>query len=397
MPQVRGGIGAQPGKRGRRLAPGLLAGLLIAFGTGACQLIASIERVEKVAPPPPPPPVPTIPDPCAHRLVPPPPEPTNTDQGSVAPVYFAFRGANLVVGGGGLDLDGVCTCDARSDTAFDGGSTCTPRFAKADCDGDGGIDNQVGALFDALREGEDAAARGDLGESGMARGLRGVLLYLASWNGQPNDPDVDVGLIVSSGIRDPEGCGLRQPSGFDPVRYPPGWCGRDRWTYAPGTIATENGRQVPALRGKGYVKDGVLVYKQGGPLTFFLGTQSTTLGVPIVTGRLDVTDAGVRQISGVLAGRFAIGEFLAALGQSTGGVACRDDSFPLFKAAACNAVDISRAETFDRTNGPCDALSAALSFSAEQAELGGEADEEEQVNPCAPESVEPSLYKCDSD
>ena len=71
---------------------------------------------------------------------------------------------------------------------------------------------------------------------------------------------------------------------------------------------------------------------------------------------------------------------------------CKRSLFPTMRALLCDAVDISGSESFDRTPGDCDALSLALEFVAEEAEVGEERAEIPVGNGCA--DVDPELLRC---
>lgn len=395
---------------------GFVATVGVAFTIAACQLVAGIERVDKVPVEerftPDPRPVPA--DPCKHAVPPGPPATDDDVDTVVAPRYLAFKTVVLQTqptGIVGLDLDGVCTCNRAPFTAFDGGSSCAPRKDGGDCDGEGGIDNKAGEVFTLLSL-TGGVPLDQAAQSSIDKGLRTVLLNLNLWNGKANDKDVEVGIIVSRGLVDPTGCGSTVPGTFQP----PGWCGRDKWSFPSNTTTLDRGVLLPVNRSKGHVTEGTLVYRQDGPVTFFLGAVTVTFNSPILTGKLSRTAAGLLRLEGLLAGRLAISEMLGAIGQyepdviepieDDGGDAgeagdagssrvCKSPVFNALKQAACEAVDLQASDVFDHSGGQCDAISIALRFVAEEAQLGGERDVPLPITECHPTRVDASLYSCD--
>jgi hypothetical protein len=391
----------------------VLGGFLV-----ACQIIAGIERVEKedsppdvVAEPPPtpppPPPPPAIPDPCAHVLPPGPPaldddpsaivgDAANGD--AFGEIYFALRKVVLSSPPGapqiGYDLDDVCTCDTRAGSKHDGGSSCVRTDPP--CDGDGGVDN---GLVDVIAKSAglidiDQAANV---QSRIDRGQQNALILITKYNGQANDKDIGVGLLTSEGILadDPDsGAPPTQPGcptstlvdGF----WTPGWCGADRWSVSVDTVDQSGSRFQPKIIGAGYVSNYTFVTSFQSNATIPFGGSQISLGSPLATGRLVPLDANQLPIDvtkkpvpaatfwriedGVLAGRVALTQILAAIGSGAspgrdGGSdhLCSSELFTsLVKPALCPAADVNMTETLDfDPKAPCDAISTALSFRAD--------------------------------
>lgn len=364
----------------------------------ACQVVAGIEPVEKIervdgsdVPDS----APDVVDPCIHAS--PPPEPVEDDDpdAELPPFYLAFRTIDVVAKdeGGylGFDLDGVCTCDDRPGTASGGASSCTPKLK--DCDGDGGVDNGAAPLFE--RFAPSGLSPGDSATKGITSGKRGLLLYVKGYNGKPNDRGISVGVMLSHGIVDGSGCGTSTGG----ERSPPGWCGKDLWTYSLEHVKPAS--KEPLVLVTGYVNQGTLVFRSDLPITAFFGTATVSIGGPIAAGVLEKNAAGNWTLRGRLGGRIPVTELLAAAGTFKGpgdsesdARLCTSPLFTTLKKMLCEAVDIRRTSARDFEDGACDALSTTLTFTAEQSMVGEEKTELAENTACSPGKVAPDLYMC---
>ena len=368
----------------------------------ACQVVAGIEHVEKV---------PTgsgqdagdgsvepdtgMSDPCVHQL--PPPEPENDDdrEAELPPIYLAIRTFDVIAkaetGYRGFDLDGVCTCDGRPGTAFGGEPSCTPKLRQ--CDLDGGADNGAAALFEKFAP--TGYSPNEVANGGVAEGRRGLLLFIKSYNGKKNDRQVSVGLMVSHGITDGSGCGTSTGGEFSP----PGWCGNDLWTYPVGSVKPTT--KEPLFQGHGYVNDGVLVFRSDGEATVLFGGAALAFGSPMMSARIEQDGEGRWVLrDGLLGGRLPVTEVLAATGtindpQGGGQGLCNNAVlFATVKKELCDAVDVNKSNAFDFKEGACDAVSAGIAFTAEQASVGEERTATPEPHPCARGNVPEDLYTC---
>ncbi len=374
----------------------------------ACQVLAGIGYVDKdtlATNPQPeggtsPDGAPVIPDPCNH--VRPEPEP-ETDDGreEIAPFYLALRAAYVGPRDGGVagfDLDGVCTCDKRPNTHADGGSTCTPKKPNADCDPAGGVDNQGSALFQQLEVAKvNIDEESDVNTS-IADGKGGLLIYISGYNGKDNDKEVFAGAMRSYGIVDGSGCGT--DVGNTPGKYRPGWCGSDLWTYSNDLV--KSGTKVPTTQAKGYVRNKMLVFEND-IATLFFGGSTVDFVSPITAGKLEKID-GKWTFKGTMSGRIGTTSLLRAVGSfgdpfdksplPDGGRRpfCNWPGFDAIRASVCDAVDISSSKSYDLTGGPCDAISSAVAFEAEEAQVGEEHHEDDGTSGCDPNAA---VFKCD--
>jgi hypothetical protein len=381
----------------RELRVALFVAAIGALPVG-CQVVAGIEHVakERLAADGGPAGSSTGPsasDPCKHARPPAPPD-SDDDRDTILPPFFLavrkFSSAATGDGYHGFDLDNVCTCDKRPDTFKLGVSSCAPKGD--DCDIDGGIDNAGAKLFGTfapLGYSPDQSVNGPIDD-----GSRGLLLYVTKYNGKPNDSEVFVGGMLSHGILDGSGCATTVgPNG----RAPPGWCGHDRWTYPSEYV--KNGTKEPSGTGKGYVTNGSLVFQSEVPITMGFASATMSFGSPIVAGQLGKKPDGTWTYDAVLAGRVLASEMLAAGGtfpDPLGGTKlCQSAAFGTARAAFCAAVDINHSSSFDFKEGPCDAVSMAFAFTAEQADVGELLDEPATTtNPCAASAVPPGTYDC---
>src|SRR5262249_11024865 len=156
----------------------------------------------------------------------------------------------------------VCTCDQRT-TNKNGISTCKPVGNNSLCDDDGGVDNKGAVLFGTFAStgvNIDDAITSDVGD-----GKKDLLLQVSGWNGKPNDREVQVGVLVSSGLA--QGLG-----GCTPDDGKPHWCGHDKWNFPPETTVVIKDVTYPLYKAKAYVNNNQLVWSNENAVTLFFGT-----------------------------------------------------------------------------------------------------------------------------
>jgi hypothetical protein len=363
----------------------------------ACQVVAGIERVEKVratdgggGSDAPTADVVQIPDPCIHAVAPPLPD-TDDGRDSVPPFYLALKSVNIDPGAGvlGFDLDGVCTCDKRPNTAFDGGPSCASK--QPACDGDGGVDNAGPALFRTLTFGVvDINQVVGINKS-INEGKNTLLIYISDYNGKPNDRDVKAGAMRSHGIKDGSGCETQLQGG----KAPPGWCGKDLWTYRDDQVLPlgPNQEKVPIGGTTGWVNDGNIVFATNGEVRFFFGNTTVRFSGSITSGKLTRPN-GRWRLEGTLSGRMSVTDVLRGLGsvndpENNAQRFCQSSKFKtIVTDPTCKGADISFSKNFDFQPGQnCDAISNAVSFVAEEAQVGAELTEKDEVDTvCDPTS-----------
>lgn len=386
-----------------RLGPHAWLGAALILWLGACELVAGLNEIEF-----------TVAasssstaggggqgggQACEHALYPSPPsvsDPGPDDVAFVAAVRRLDFGETDLANGPtvGYDLDGFCTCQGQGDSCRE------PDFADADhCDGPIGRDNAMAQLF-----AQTAAFSNDLSsEFHSQRAETGQWTFLVrvdEYNGLPNDLAVRVALYVSPGF-DVDPC---TPS------ITPAWDGTDVWPVghasleppgAGGAGGAAGGGGAGGMAGAGgaggncvtsddsydvdrprYVDPGA--YVVGGTLVaslpeigISLESGSTTpeirMTAGFLTGRV-TRDGGTgrwRIDDGLLVGRWQVVEVMKAVVAmlSDGEVVCTDHLlYEPIEEAVCNHLDI--ASQLGGPTTPCDAISVAIGFEAEQALLG---------------------------
>ena len=273
----------------------------------------------------------------------------------------------------GYNLDCVATCP--------GLPSCVG--AGSNCDADGGRDlagNELLLTIDALG---NSTGSGTVA-SQIAAGKLTIILQVSDWNGAPDDSQVTFAMFVASGIvANPDG-------GADAAAtLPPNWDGNDVWDIDPRTVAGvvrgDGGEYtyVPrALTTQAYVTNnqivGTLQSVQVG-LGFGLVTMTNIVFVatiiPVVfPGTLN---SGYR-LDGQTAGRFSIHSILSLASAlrdplNPGMRVCGSDpTFQAFRTSLCTSADVMSDISRDNTGAPCDAISAALGFTALSVRLGPE-------------------------
>jgi hypothetical protein len=142
------------------------------------------------------------------------------------------------------------------------------------------------------------------------------------------------------------------------------------------------------------------VFQGDVPIRLFLGSTLITFGSPIVAGRLEQKSDGFWKLDAVLGGRIPVNELLAAVGNfpdPTPGKTnrlCASPLYPPIKDALCGAVDINRSSPFDFKEGICDAVSSAVSLTAEQVDVGDLYEKPAEPTPCSASAVDGGLYTC---
>jgi hypothetical protein len=341
------------------------------------------------------------PDPCEHVSLPGPPLSDDAPGEELPPFFIAVRTVSLTTAAKGFDLDGVCTCDGRPDTARDGGGSCAAAGTR--CDLDGGVDNTVAVLAQEL---SPFFALDSIPNGLIARGRRTLLVQIGKYNGRANDKEIAVGFAMSDGIRE-KGCPTSVES-EKPGIWMPGWCGDERWSFLPDAVLPAS--KQPLIQGVGYVSNGVLTMQVPTLLVPFSEASVLTLGSAMITGNLvplgedlkardrdrPPTDKEKRLWSiteGVVAGRVKAIDLLVGMGtidRDLGGDAgraflCEESQFSFLRTAVCNGVDIASSKALDFDPGAtCDSLSMALTYTAFPALPGDVRTIMNVFNPCNP-------------
>lgn len=299
---------------------------------------------------------------CA--LATPPATPSIADGPSGPPLQVAIR-TFFASENVGFDLDGRCTgAGARFGGRAD--PSCAPRVGVASADGLAGVDNATSEL---LRRAQSAAglAKADLGfDEIAAQGRQTLLVNVAGYNGQLDDPDVTVSVYESPGLEASSLCavgdsGVASDAGLDDsgsdAASLPTWSGCDTWSVAPNP---------PSESTRAWVTNGVLVARfETLPVRF--GDVYLLLRRVVATLR----KANEPNPKLLIAGTIDPSDLVAALGEAVvfGAPVC--SNAPLFaglRQLACDSVDL---HVGGEVAGPrCNQLSFGAEFETVNARFG---------------------------
>lgn len=354
----------------------LLVGL--AGALAACQVLVGVSDEEGAARPAGSQVVPVA-DLCPHTAPPPPPSGAQ-DGPDQAPVWFALttleglpRPDGRPVG---FDLDQRCT-GFPAPTAFDGGALCASSFI----DDTGGVDNAAARLFGALPGGYGKALFD--GFRVQARAARTLLVYLARYNGQPNDPSVVARLVASEGLQSTS-CDGGAPSGDGGALLE----GCDTWGFPQGTLTPFDGGATPAVLHEGYVSEGRLVLGTKAALELEVEVGRGTFPLPLsgavlearISEKVGPQGATVRTLAGTIAGRVSVSALLSAFARQPS--LCTAPELEAYKRAVCAYRDMPGSLSDDPLRA-CTHVSVGLAFTSVQARLGGPVPPPQAPPPCA--------------
>lgn len=305
---------------------------------------------------------------CALFHVPPPPasdDPSDAgDQSFVVAVHTIDFGVEADGGPPpllGLDLDGVDTC------CQGGPESCKPAVAgSTHCDDPGGRDNQEGRLLGTVETVAPGSFDQNVIDQRFASGVESLLLQVSHYNGQPNDTQVTVAMFASHGL-------VPGPDGGAATAQ---WNGTDTWTVDPRFVVggADAGALVPThFDTQAYVADGVLVGKMELPLPFPANGVDIDLTSAIAMARIEPALGSFRLAEGMLAGRWTAPSVLTWVQtiRTKFGYVCKGTSlYSNVKQTICASLDVVGDPTQDRTGATCDALSLAVGFTADPAQLG---------------------------
>jgi hypothetical protein len=318
-------------------------------------------------------------DPCNHAE--PPPRPAKDDPGEGGDIAFTVvvrtidfsttsDDAGTFIG---FDLDHTCTCPAQE--------SCVPAAnAKQHCDDPQGRDNAGGALIQQFAQLTSALSTAKIND-GLAKGANSVMFQVTNWNGAANDTAVSVAVFVSNGTVPLD------DAGTNPI---PKHDGTDTWSLDPSSVVGTPPPIVPVnLDDLAYVTNSVLVAHVSFPFGLgpqfgatFLKLDGAFLVAPLVSTTTGYT------FGGVVTGRWDTRNILTGMQglhdpfNSNQFLCGSDPTYQAFKAAICQASDITNIASNDNTNAPCNALSLAVGFTTEPAKLGGLLDGGARQYPC---------------
>jgi hypothetical protein len=241
----------------------------------------------------------------------------------------------------GFDLDNACTCPGA-------GSCRATTGAQQVCDDPGtGRDHALNTMLASFKGYLPQFQESSLNQF-LAAGDFGLVIEVDNYNGQPNDPDVDVSIFNGLGLANDAGA----PTGKN-----------DAW------LVEGSSNNTPLYRISGYVADNVLAAKFvtiGSVDAFSLRLRVPALsGSGLVTARITFTEAWVSAKISVQSGKLTL-----TTGQ-LGGTVSFDHGMDLVRAFGCTDElrDTGRqqlcanADLAD-TSGACNVLSFAMGFQA---------------------------------
>lgn len=200
--------------------------------------------------------------------------------------------------------------------------------------------------------------------AGLEDGRFGLLVVVDRWNGEPDDPDVEVSVRSSPGLA----------SGAAPR-----WDGADVWSPFP-EVEPDGSRSFRVLRAAAYVRSGVLVVDDHarGAAVYGFGAPATRF--ELVLAR--VSFAGSIARHGL--GRFTMSGLVdlpsaraAAPGIAHAITGCAAATEPPIGAMVPSLIEGAADMPMDPASSPtdpCDAISFGWSFDAEPARLGAAGD-----------------------
>lgn len=263
---------------------------------------------------------------------------------------FDFGGSTGISSRKGYDLDTSCTC------------TCRSGGAETRCDdGPGGVDNALAALTNGVDRPKDLMFEPALRDM-LAKGLTGLLIKLAGYNGTPDDRTVRMSFYESAGLD-------RIDGGRGP-RPVPTFTKADRWSVSPGALIGNPDERVSArVALEAYVAGGVLVATFDTP--FLLAGMEIDLKTAALVA--DVKLDPPRLENGVIVGRWEVGKAIAAFGGLTTGdtPVCRQPLYLGLLGGACAATDVRLLRRDDGEDRPCNAISVGIGFVAFEGTIGG--------------------------
>ncbi|MAQ19018.1 MAG: hypothetical protein CMN30_29995 [Sandaracinus sp.] len=314
----------------------------------------------------------------------PPPRPaSNTDGPDADEIVFGLREVGLEQEAGdawrdiGLNLDGYCSVGSVPQ------GECQPPDEDATLllDGNQGIDNAFGGelfpLVDLVIEDLEATAR-----ESSAAGLGVVVLRVRKYNGELDDPRVDV--TMSQSVAGFAGTAEETaPSEYTIVDYDafeadgttpkpaPVWEGNDWMVLRDDTFLLDDLEQPLVRDDNAYVANGVLVMSLPERVEIRFAGEENGITVRLTGARAlgTISPDGQRLENVLFAGRWSINDLLQtteSLGVCPGGA-----QFSIFRNKLDSAADL---RSDPRTAGDgvtCDALSVGVTFEGYRVRIAG--------------------------
>lgn len=282
----------------------------------------------------------------------PPPRPAGNENPGGLSLSFVVSDLALARAdaGVGFDLDESCTCPDEP--------SCTPPAGAGPlCDDPGGVDNGLDRIYSSIKAAEVLLSPTSLTRR-LAEGRDNLLIQLESYNGEADDPSVDVYAIRSRGMPDLADGGSPRPTfdGTDPFLC-----------TAEDVVLCGDGGVTPAGQPlRGYVASHVLAV----PNVLVELALVQGFGVRVrgsLTARLvRLAGGGFRLEGGLLAGALAPSDLLQAVARAElagNTTLCETPgALPAVRNQLCAGRDVRLLA--GPKGQPCDAVSGVFTFTA---------------------------------
>jgi hypothetical protein len=308
---------------------------------------------------------------------PPPPQTNTTVPGTLILAIDAIRidssssSTGLIPATTGFDIDDACTCpEPESCKPIDAGS-------RVKCDGDGGTDNALGAMFATLAGIDEKAFGPDFATNSIREGSYGAIVTIADWNREPNDAMVYLSFYSSQGAEASIDAGKNPAIKMD---------GTDVWTLDPASVlegesklgfdcGSQPASCLPKYVTSGYVVDNTVVARLP-DVPFVLSASTGRIAIEMtdvaIVAKLQKLPNDTYRADGEFVGRWPVQKVLKSLGEVPVNDVplCEQVFFDLARNEVCAGADVMLARADDHKGKTCDAVSTTIRFQAGAAKLG---------------------------
>lgn len=318
--------------------------------------------------------------------------PTTADGDNVPEVIYGLRDVVLDQEEGslwadlGFNLDGYCT----GQPVF--GSECEPGrgATRPQPDGNEGIDNVFGAALFPLVE----VVTPGLQETARAAQMAGVglpVLRLRNWNGEADDPRVDVTITQAVVTVPPDADGsapeieivdfeAQLPGGG--AAPPPAWEGEDYVWMRADTFLSGNPEQPLVRDDNAYVVDNHIVVRLPDRIEILFPADEVGVMVRltggIAVGRMSADRTMLEDV--VVAGRWSVVDLLRTA--ENVGVCMGTTEYNVLNSQLEGIVDVRSEVGSGGVGIECDAISLGVGFTGYRLQFGGVADGRPLVSAC---------------
>jgi hypothetical protein len=320
---------------------------------------------------------------CGEQRVPP-PRPAGTDDGAESgPYIWALKDVTLNQDGErwrdiGFDIDGRCSQPPDPDVE------CRPpvETAQPEVDGNGGIDNALGhqllpAVAITIPELETES------RDSQDLGLGVVVLDIRGWNGEPDDPRVDVHMSITVGGTPVESGATEPPADVEftdtavldstGAALPnPDWSGVDNWFWSREDMFLMGDPERPFIRDdNAYIAGDVLVFTLPERSEIFFRGVTQSLTVRITGGIASGVISGDRRtIENVMfGGRWSVNDILDTA--EIVGICRGTPQYDIMQNLLARVADVRSDARSGGTGLPCDAVSVGIQFTGYPGRFAG--------------------------